>query len=639
MRLYRTGEQAAARRPLMRDLRRIFALSAPYRRRLVFAIAFSICAALAALALPLGLRALLDAVFESGDSRVLHRLVPALFLLCIVQALTSVVGRYQLQWIGQRIVSDLRQQVYAHLHRISLRYFASTSVGDMTSRLTNDVGAIRTAVTDSLVTLLTTGLRLVGSVCLMFAINWRLSALTLLIVPPAAWAARSFGELTRRLSRMEQDCLAETTAIASETLSGIRVVRSFGRSPYENERYQKAVEGFFETARKRALASAAFSSTIALLFYLVLIAVLWYGGIEVLAGRLSAGDMVAFVFYANGVAIAVQDLSMLYGVFNGAAGAAERLFELLDTKPEVRSRRDAFVLPAFGAAATPGALRFRNVSFAYGPEAPVLREIDVEIRAGETVALVGPSGAGKSTMLNLIPRFHDPTEGSIELDGRDLRTILLQSLRQQIAIVGQDVHLFSTTIRENIRYGRLDATDDDVEVAARMANAHDFIETLPGGYDTHVGERGVRLSGGQKQRISIARALLICAPIVLLDEATSALDSGSEALIQQALEGLTRSRTTLVIAHRLSTVRNADRILVMEDGRIVQQGNHRELLAQEGLYRELAAHQFGEEVMRTPVLVLDDVPSTPWEALQQVVAGSQWYDRARERAQRLGWFR
>jgi subfamily B ATP-binding cassette protein MsbA len=349
------------------------------------------------------------------------------------------------------------------------------------------------------------------------------------------------------------------------------------------------VEDLFGTARYRVLVSALFRSSVGLLFFAALVGIFWYGGIEVLAGRLTEGDLVAFIFYAFNIARSVGGLSQLYSTFNSAAGATERLFELLDTAPDLQDAPDAIGLPP-----VEGHVRFDNVTFAYEEGQTVLNDISIDVSAGQTVALVGPSGAGKSTLVSLIPRFYDPQSGSIAVDGYDLRSVTRQSLREQIAAVSQEVHLFNNTIRENIRYGRLDASEDAIVEAARAANAHEFITQLPDGYDAEVGERGVKLSGGQRQRVAIARALLRDARLLLLDEATSSLDSASEALVQEALERLMEGRTTFIIAHRLSTVQTADRLFVLDDGRIVQRGTHAELMQEEGLYRTLASYQFRE---------------------------------------------
>jgi subfamily B ATP-binding cassette protein MsbA len=545
---------------------------------------------LIALVVPLGLRELLDAVFQEANRTQLDRLTIGLFVLFLVQALVSFGGSYGLRWTGERIVADLRQRLYRHLHRLHLGFFADRRTGDLTSRLTNDVGSIREAVTRALAEMLTQSLSLVGSVVLMVVLNWRLSLIIFLVVPLVTGGAVYFGRKIRELSRQIQDRLADTTAVAEEALASIRVVQSFGRSAYETERYADAVEKLFDRSKARVLVSALFSSGVGFLFFGALVAIFWYGGVEVLAGRLTVGDLVAFIFYAFNIARSVGGMSRLYSTFNSAAGATERIFRLLDTEPAIQDAPDAVDL-----SRVEGRVRFDDVTFAYEEGQPVLHEITLEVPPGQTVALVGPSGAGKSTLVGLIPRLYDPQEGHITVDGTDLRDVALRSLRNQIAAVSQEVHLFNASVRENIRYGRLDASDAAVEHAARAANAHGFITDLPEGYEAAVGERGVKLSGGQRQRIAIARALLRDARILLLDEATSSLDSASEAQVQEALDQLVEGRTTFVIAHRLSTVQNADRIVVLDEGHVVQTGTHAELFHRDGLYRDLARLQFETE--------------------------------------------
>jgi subfamily B ATP-binding cassette protein MsbA len=542
-----------------------------------------------ALVVPLGLRELVDAVFQEGDRALLNWLTVALIVLFLLRAALSFGGNYLLGWTGERVVADLRKKVYRHLHRQSLGFFTDQRTGDLTSRLTNDVDAVRSAVKDALSRLLTEALSLVGSVGLMVVLNWRLSLIIFFVVPAVTGFAVYFGRKIRALARDIQDRLADTTAIAEEALAAIRVVKSFARSDYEVGRYNDAVEELFGTARYRVLVSALFRSTVGLLFFAALVGIFWYGGIEVLAGRLTEGDLVAFVFYAFNIARSVSGMSKLYSTFNSAAGATERLFSLLDTEPALHDAPEAAELPPIE-----GHVRFEDVTFAYEEGRPVLEHIRLDVAAGKTVALVGPSGAGKSTLVSLIPRFYDPQEGRILVDGHDLRSVSRSSLRSQIASVSQEVHLFNATIRENIRYGQLDASDEAIEEAARAANAHDFIVGFSDGYDTEVGERGVKLSGGQRQRVAIARALLRDARLLLLDEATSSLDSASEALVQEALGRLVAGRTTFGVAHRLSTVQDADRLVVLDEGRIVQRGTHAELMQEGGLYRRLASYQFRE---------------------------------------------
>jgi subfamily B ATP-binding cassette protein MsbA len=562
-------------------------LARPYRVQLAGSVSLWLVAASTFLVLPLGIRGLVDTAFTQSDRGLLNRMALVLFVLFAVQAAVSFCASYLLSWTGERIVADFRKKIYTHLQSLSLRFYSDERTGNLTARLTSDVEAVRTAVTTALADLLTTGLKLVGSAVLLVAISWRLSLLILVVVPAASLLTQALGGRLRNRSREVQDRLADATSIAEEGLSCVRVVTAFGRNPYEVRRYGDAVERLFEAVRRRDVLKALFGAVILFLFFAPIAAIFWFGGLEVIAGRLTPGDLIASFFYASNVSQGVGTLANIYAVFSSAAGAAERVWELLDTRAEVADAPDAVALPP-----ARGQLRFERVSFGYDERVPVLCDVDLEVAPGEVVALVGSSGAGKTTLLGLIPRFFDPVAGRVLVDGHDLRGVRLASLREQVALVSQDVQLFHDSVRENIRYGRLDATDAEVVEAARAANAHDFVMGLPGGYDAPVGERGVKLSGGQRQRISIARALLRGAPILLLDEATSALDSESETLVKEALERLMRGRTTLIVAHRLATVRDADRILVMEGGRIVEEGTHAELARRRGLYSRLAAHQF-----------------------------------------------
>ena len=545
------------------------------------------------LVVPLGLKNLLDAVFEEGSGGLLDRMAAGLLGLFLLQSALGFAGGYLLEWTGERVVTDLRQRLYGHLLGLDLGFFSRSRTGDLTSRLTNDVGSVRAAVTSALVEVVIQTVSLVGSVALMVTLNARLSLAVFAVVPAVALLARAAGARVRKLSRGVQDALAAATAVAEEALVGVRVVKGFGREPYEAGRYRDATERVFTTARHSVLLTNAFWTVVGLMFFASLVGIFWFGGREVLAGRLTAGALVAFIFYAFTIARTVGGLSRLYTTFSSAAGASGRLFELLDTAPAVADAPDARPLPE----PVRGAVAFEGVTFGYEPDRPVLDGVTLRAAPGETVALVGPSGAGKTTLLALLPRFYDVDAGAVTLDGHDVRALRQADLRGALATVSQDVQLFATTIRENVRYGRLGATDAEVEHAARLANADGFIRALPSGYDAEVGERGVRLSGGERQRIAIARALLRDAPVLLLDEATSALDAASERLVQDALDRLMagadgRKRTTFVVAHRLATVVRADRIVVLDGGRVVEEGTHADLVARGGLYAELAALQF-----------------------------------------------
>ena len=583
-------QEKRSTRNLWEALKRIFALSKPYRTRLYTALVLSLLSSTVWLVLPMGMRTMVDAVFEDANRALLDRLTVLLLILFVVQAVVSFIGYFYLEWTGERLVTDLRKRVYTHLHELDLNFFSNQRTGDLTSRLTNDVGTIRTAVTTSFVETIRQSMMLIGSVVLMILLDWQMSLIIFLTIPPTILMARYFGQKIRKLARKVQDELADSTAVAEEAITSVRVVKTFAREPYEVQRYSSAIEKLFKTAIHRLWVSNIFWTSVGTLFMMALMGLFWFGGVSVLNGRLSSGDLVAFVFYAFNIARTVGGMSQLYTTFNNAAGASERLFELLDTEADTQDAPDAIELPAIA-----GAVTFEQVDFNYEDDNPVLAHIDRSFSAGETIALVGPSGAGKTTMLNLIPRLYDPTGGRILVDGHDIRTVTMRSLREQMAVVSQDVQLFNLSILENIRYGNLDATEEEVKEAARAANAHDFIESLPEGYETVVGERGVKLSGGQKQRVAIARAILRDTRILLLDEATSSLDSASEALVQDALDRLMDNRTTFIIAHRLSTIQHADRILVLEDGRIVQEGQHDVLFEEEGLYRELTLHQFNED--------------------------------------------
>lgn len=584
---------------------RLFAYLRPYRGWMVAAMIAMIIGSGLGLVVPLAIGQVVNLI--TGDQALpILQLAQILGLVVLGQLVTGVIQTYCLSFVGEQVVGDLRIAAYEHLQTLDLAFFEQRRTGEITSRITNDVTLIQSTVTTSLATLLQGVIQLLGAVILMVVVSWQLSGLALLLVPTLVLIAIWFGRRLRLVSTMVQDRLADATSILEETVAGIRVVRSFRREAYEIARFRAAIEATVATALKRARIRAIFQPVMSLAVWVTLIGILAIGGYLVMIGALTPGDLVSFLFYAATAAGSMGAFAGLFGQVQEALGAVARVFELLDQQPRVADAPDAIPLPP-----VQGRVEFQGVSFAYqsqdtnnGASAPlVLRNLSLTIEAGEMLALVGPSGAGKSTIASLIPRFYDVTAGCVRIDGYDVRRVQIHTLREQIGIVPQETQLFSGSIRDNIRYGRLDASDADIEAAARMANAHDFICQLPEGYDTLVGERGVRLSGGQRQRIAIARAILKNPRILILDEATSSLDSESERLVQEALERLMAGRTSIVIAHRLSTVQRADRIAVIVAGELVEIGTHQELLARDGVYARLYELQFRQP---TPTMVVGE---------------------------------
>lgn len=581
-------------RPSVNEVRRLFGYLQPYRGYMLVAVLALLGGAALGLVFPWIMQNLVDAVLTRGEVAELNRITLILVVTFLIRSVFYYLQGWTLAYVGERIVVDLRRETYAHLHHLSVRFFTDRRVGELVSRLSSDVTLVRAALTNNVATVLSQSLTFAGSLALMLLLNWRLTLFILLLAPLIAVSGAVFGARLRRLSTQVQDQLADGTALAEEALSGTRVVKAFTREPYEVQRYGDQMERAFRATMRLTIVRSAFGPLISFFGFAALAGILWFGGREVLAGRLSGGALIAFLVYGVNIAASLGAFTSLYTQIQEALGASRRIFELLDETPEVRDAPDAHPLPA-----VEGRLTFDSVSFSYPGTDRVLRDIELEIRPGEVLALVGPSGAGKSTLFNLIPRFYDPTEGQVCVDGHDLRAVTLASLRAQIGLVPQETQLFSGTVRENLRYGKLDATDEELEAAARAANAEEFIVRLPQKYATLVGEKGVKLSGGQRQRIAIARALLKDPRILLLDEATSSLDSESEGLVQEALERLMRGRTTVIIAHRLSTVHNADRIAVLDQGRLAELGTHAQLLAAEGLYARLYRMQFKNEGVLT----------------------------------------
>ncbi len=568
---------------------RLMAFVRPYRWRLVVILVLVVLGSLLGLAGPYAFQFLIDAVLEQNNQQLLNQITVIMIILFALQSVIYFFRTYLLSFLGERVMTDMRIHLFDHLQSLSLSFYNAHRTGELVSRLTNDVSTVRVLVTTDITTALSQSITFVGALAIILYTNWRLTLFMFALIPVVLVAAIWFGKKLRPISTAVQDQLASTTTVMEEVLGGIRVVQSFTREPYESDRFTSNIERAFNLAMRRARLSSMFGPIISFLGFAAVVSIFWFGGREVLAGRLTSGQLFMFLVLTLTIAGSIGSFSGLWTSLQEALGATNRIFDLLDTSSSIAQSPNALPLPSIQ-----GHIIFDGVSFSYqdASEDLILCNINLEIKPGEVLALVGPSGAGKTTLANLIPRFFDPTSGRILVDGQNLRDVELAGLRRQIGIVPQETLLFGGTVRENIQYGRLEASQEEIETAARAANAHEFIQELPQGYETVVGERGARLSGGQKQRIAIARAILKNPSILLLDEATSSLDSESEGLVQQALERLMQNRTSVIIAHRLSTIQNAHRIAVLEDGELVELGTHAELLASNGLYAHLHSMQF-----------------------------------------------
>jgi subfamily B ATP-binding cassette protein MsbA len=567
--------------------KRVFGYLKPYWKRMGLASVALIISTGMGLAFPLIIVKMLESVTRVQDFGPLNSLAILLIGIFLLQAITNFLQSYLLSYVGERIVFDLRTKLYTHLQELSLDYYANHRVGDIVSRLSSDVTQMRSMLTTNITMLLSQVLTLIGSIIIVFTINAQFTLFILAMVPILIGVALVFGSRIQKNSTRIQDQLADSTVVVEEGLQGIRVVKSFGREDFETNRYNGAMQKTFQASIQMAVLNSLFTSVMMFLGLGTIGAIMWYGGHEVIAGRLTLAMITGFLMYGISIATSLGGLGAVFGQLNSALGGVKRVFEIMDTEATIIDAPNAVKLTS-----NKGEIKFNDVSFSYDGASPVLQNINLDVQSGEILALVGPSGAGKSTIFNLIPRFYDPTDGCISIDGLDLRSVTQESLRAQMAIVPQETILFGGTIRENIQYGRLDAGEEEIYEAAKAANAHNFIMELPNKYETIVGERGSNLSGGQRQRISIARAILKNPRILLLDEATSSLDNESEGLVQEALNRLMLNRTTVIIAHRLSTIKIAHRIAVLENGKIIELGTHDQLLNLNGLYARLYSMQF-----------------------------------------------
>nr|WP_188577195.1 ABC transporter transmembrane domain-containing protein [Azorhizobium oxalatiphilum] len=585
----KTESSPKGRRDL-RPLGRLMPYLLVYRGRIALAMVALVAAAVATLVMPIAVRRMIDFGFAADHVGLIDNYFTMLIGVVAVLAVASAARYYLVTTLGERVVADLRSAVFAHLTTLDGLFYDTSRAGELTSRLAADTTQIKSAVGASASIALRNLVLCIGAVGMMVYTSPRLSSLVLIAIPIIVLPLVASGRRVRKSSRLAQDALADASAYAGEAVGAMRALQSSSAEPAARQRFDKEVETAYRAARDSTMARSLLTGVAIFLVFASIVAILWTGAQSVMAGSMSSGQLGQFVIYAVMAASGFGQLSQVWGEVAAAAGAAERIGELLGARPAVTVPSQPAVVPA----RVSGAIRFEDVRFAYPtrPDAPALHGLTVSIRPGERVALVGPSGAGKSTVFQLLERFYDPQAGRILLDGVDIASCDPVDVRAQMAFVPQDVAIFADTVRENIRLGRPDATDAEVEAAGKAALVDEFVSRLSDGWDARVGERGVTLSGGQRQRIVIARAILRAAPILLLDEATSALDAESETLVQTALEHSMEGRTTLVIAHRLATVLKADRILVMESGRIVDEGSHRELVAKGGLYARLAALQF-----------------------------------------------
>lgn len=566
----------------LNSYRRLLSYLKPYWKLLIVSVVFMLFVSASNLVVPWIIKDVIDKVLDNKDLTMLYMIIVAIMVTFFIRAITTFGHRYLMGYIGQAVIMDLRNVLYHHLQKLSISYYDRRRTGEVMSNLTNDIAALQTAIVDNFIQLVQEGAIFIGSFVSMIYLQWKLTALCLVIVPLVSYTIKFFGRKLHSSGRDVQERLADVTSMLQETIQGVRIVRSFNRGDFEEKRFNDINRSSFKATVRSIRQQSQMTPLVEFLSAIAVCAIIWYGGVSVIDGVMTTGELIAFLIYAINLANPTRRLAESFGNIQKSLAAADRVFAILDEKPEVQDDSQAKPLTV-----TAGRVEARHVAFAYEKENPVLTDLNFIAKPGQTIAVVGPSGAGKTTIANLLPRFYDVTGGAIYIDGVDIRDVTVGSLRDNIGLVPQDTLLFNTTIKENVLYGRLDATDEEVWAAIRSANAEKFVKELPHGIDTKVGDRGLVLSGGQRQRIAIARAILKDPKILILDEATSALDTESEKIVQDALDKLMVGRTSFVIAHRLSTIKNADQILVLNHGVIAEQGTHDELMEKGGLYYEL----------------------------------------------------
>ncbi len=566
---------------------RILSYIKPYMHRLIFAMFCTIMAAAGNLYIPWIIKDMIDEVLADKNGTMLNWIAASIIAIFVVRGLFWYGQNYLMSYVGQSVIIDIRAAVFKKLQRLSVSFYDKNKTGTIMSYVTNDVNALQSAMVENTIEMITEGFILIGSVVAMIYLDWRLTLFTVCTFPVVLWFMEFFGKKIRKTGGRIQECTADITSVLLESVASARVIKSFVREDYEVDRFDVENRANFRANMKNAQLMATLTPVVELVAAIGVTMIIWYGGNNVINGTITAGSLVAFLTYAVNISNPIKRLTRVIGNIQKALAAAQRVFMIIDMPEEIAESRDAKQLPEVS-----GKVEFQNVSFAYDDKGNVITDLSFSVKPGEVIAIVGPSGAGKSTIANLLPRFYDVNKGDIKIDGHSVREVTLDSLREQVGIVPQETMLFNGSVYNNILYGRLDATKEEIEAAAKAANAHDFIMQLTDGYETKLGDRGVNLSGGQRQRIAIARAILKNPRILILDEATSALDTESERVVQEALDRLMVGRTSFVIAHRLSTVKNADKILVLEKGNLVESGTHDELLALDGLYAHLYKIQY-----------------------------------------------